>query len=69
MDFEARIGEKDYLILKSVYKNYQPPDPKSDDFLALLHALYALEYRNSELWYDLHPIVSKMLIHKGIIEP
>ncbi len=69
LDFEARIGEKDYLILKSVYKNYQPPDPKSDDFLALLHALYALEYRNSELWYDLHPIVSKMLIHKGIIEP
>lgn len=68
LDFEARIGEIDYQILTTVYENYQPTDPKSEQFLALLHALYALEYRNSELWYELHPIVLKMLKKKKIID-
>lgn len=67
LSFESRIGKIEYQILATVYNDYQPSDPKSPEFLALLHALYILEYRNSQLWYDLHPIVLKLLKQKNII--
>ena len=34
---------------------------------APLHGLYILEYRNDELWYDVHPIVTQVLRQKDII--
>lgn len=67
LDFEAIIGKDDYQILTTVYQYNQPSDPQCSQFLALLHALYILEYRNSELWYDLHPIISKLLKKKKIV--
>ncbi len=66
LDFESRIGENDYQILTSVYNTYQPLDPKEPQFLDLLHGLYILEYRNGELWYDLHPIIEQLLKKKKI---
>jgi hypothetical protein len=33
----------------------------------LLHGLNVLEYRNSEVWYDVHPIVLDLLQRKGLI--
>ena len=67
LDFDSRIGVKDYEILKTTYENFKPNDPKEQQFLDLLHGLYILEYRNSELWYDVHPIVTKLLQQKAII--
>lgn len=52
LDFDSRIGMKDYEILKTTYEEFKPEDPKDQQFLDLLHGLYILEYRNSELWYD-----------------
>ncbi|MDJ0680262.1 MAG: AAA family ATPase [Xenococcaceae cyanobacterium MO_167.B52] len=67
LDFDSRIGVKDYEILKETYENFKPNDPKEQQFLDLLHGLYILEYRNHELWYDVHPIVVKVLQQKNII--
>lgn len=67
IDFDTRIGVADYEILININNTYQPQDPKAQQFLDLLHGLYVLEYRNSELWYDLHPIIKQLLIKKRII--
>ena len=67
LDFDSRIGVKDYEILKTTYDNFKPDDPKEQQFLDLLHGLYILEYRNHELWYDVHPIVVQVLKQKEII--
>lgn len=67
LEFEPLIGKDDYETLAKVYQDHQPSDPQSKQFLDLLHALYILEYLNSELWYDLHPIVLKLLQRKNII--
>ncbi len=65
IDFDTRIGSADYEILKQTYLYFTPNDPKEQRFLDLLHGLYVLEYRNSELWYDIHPIVTEILQRKG----
>ncbi|MEL6496148.1 MAG: ATP-binding protein [Cyanobacteria bacterium J06623_7] len=67
LDFDSRIGVQDYEILQTTYEQFKPNDPKQQRFLDLLHGLYVLEYRNSELWYDVHPIVIKLLKQKGMI--
>ncbi|NEQ35348.1 MAG: AAA family ATPase [Okeania sp. SIO3I5] len=67
IDFDTRIGSADYAVLKETYQNFQPNDSKEQRFLDLLHALYVLEYRNSDGWYDIHPIVTELLQRKGII--
>jgi hypothetical protein len=33
----------------------------------LLHGLHVLEYRNDQVWYDLHPIVIDLLKLKELI--
>ncbi|NES87158.1 MAG: hypothetical protein F6K10_40840 [Moorea sp. SIO2B7] len=67
LDFDSRIGVKNYEILKTTYEKNKPNDTKEQQFLDLLHGLYILEYRNHELWYDVHPIVTKVLQQKDII--
>lgn len=68
LDFEVLLGKADYEILKRVYESYYPEDPEGQRFLDLLHCLHVLEYRNGEIWYDLHPIVADLLKLKGIVE-
>jgi energy-coupling factor transporter ATP-binding protein EcfA2 len=58
------LSKTDREILKQTYTNYRPDDPKQQEFLDLLHNIYAIEYRNTESWYDLHPLVIKQLIQE-----
>ncbi len=67
LDFETTLGKTDYKILKETYEKFLPEDPKEQAFLDLLHGLDVLEYRNSEVWYDVHPIVMDLLQRKGLI--
>jgi energy-coupling factor transporter ATP-binding protein EcfA2 len=60
LDFELPLGAVDYQILGEVKNNFIPEDPKAQNFLNLLHSLHILEYRNSEIWYDLHPIIMEL---------
>ncbi len=61
------LSKTDREILKQTYLNYRPDDPKKQEFLDLLHNIYAIEYRNTESWYDLHPLVIKQLIQEKMI--
>jgi energy-coupling factor transporter ATP-binding protein EcfA2 len=67
LDFERPIGEKDYQILEHVHKSNSTKDVQQQEFLTLLHGLYILEYRNDQVWYDLHPIIIDLLRLKKII--
>ncbi|MBD2540373.1 P-loop NTPase fold protein [Coleofasciculus sp. FACHB-SPT36] len=66
-DFAVPLGKLDYEILQTTYQNFEPNDPKSSEFLDLLHGLYVLEYRNRQNWYDVHPIVIDLLRDRGLI--
>jgi energy-coupling factor transporter ATP-binding protein EcfA2 len=66
-DFAIPLGKVDYEILQTTYQEFQPDDPKRPEFLDLLHGLYALEYRNRQNWYDVHPIVTDLLRDRGLI--
>jgi hypothetical protein len=68
LDFEVTLGKADYAILQTTYTKFLPEDPKAQSFLDLLHGLDVLEYRNDEVWYDVHPIVSDILQRKGLID-
>jgi len=68
LDFEAPLGKGDYAILTETYERFEPEDPKAQAFLDLLHGLHILEYRNGQIWYDLHPVVADLLRLKAVIE-
>ncbi len=68
LDFEAPLGKADYEILRATYQSFKPEDPKAQAFLDLLHGLHILEYRNGEIWYDLHPVVTDLLVLKEMID-
>lgn len=55
------MGRVDYDLLKVIYEDNEPQNAEDQRFLDLLHELYILEYRNAQLWYDLHPIVTDLL--------
>lgn len=65
-DYVLPLGRKDYEILEVIYNKYKPDDPKQYEFLELLHGLQILEYRNNEIWYDVHPIIVKFLENEGL---
>ena len=67
LEFEATLGRADYTILQTTYEKFMPEDPKEQLFLDLLHGLHVLEYRNGEVWYDLHPIVRDLMQRKGLV--
>ena len=68
LDFEAPLGKADYEILQATYQSFEPEDPKAQAFLDLLHGLHILEYRNGQIWYDLHPVVADLLVLKEMID-
>lgn len=68
LDFESPLGKDDYEILHTTYQDYEPDDPKAQAFLDLLHGLHILEYRNGQIWYDLHPIVTDLMALKGLVD-
>lgn len=67
-DFERQIGSALYELLTIIYETANPPDTSSTDFVKLLHGLMVLEYKNSSLWFDVHPIVMDLMRQKGLIE-
>ena len=67
LEFETTLGKADYSILQTTYEKFMPEDPKAQPFLDLLHGLQVLEYRNGDVWYDIHPIVVDLLQRKGLI--
>lgn len=60
------LSKTEREILKQTYINYYPDDPKQQEFLDLLHNIFAIEYRNTKSWYDLHPLVIKQSIRKNL---
>jgi len=55
------LGKVDYEILKTVYQNYAPDDPRDSEFLGLLKGLPVLEYRNAREWHDVHPLLWQLI--------
>lgn len=66
-DYTLPLGKVDYEILQIIYNKYMPDDPKQSEFLELLHGLHILEYRNKQIWYDVHPIIIELLKDRGLI--
>jgi len=67
-DMSITLSKSEREILKQTYENYRPDDPKQQEFLDLLHNIYAIEYRNKNTWYDLHPLITDQLRQEGMIE-
>jgi len=67
-DFAITLGKADFEILEQTYRNFEPQDPKQDQFLELLHGLDILEYKNRKIWYDVHPIVVELLRDRKLID-
>jgi energy-coupling factor transporter ATP-binding protein EcfA2 len=67
IELSEPLGRTDYDLLIGIYQNFEPQDSENQRFLDLLHLLYILEHRNAELWYDLHPIVVRLLQQKGLL--
>jgi len=60
-DMQIPLSKNDRAILLQIYANYRPDDPKHQEFLVLLHTVVAIEYRNRESWYDVHPLMIEQL--------
>ncbi len=59
-----------YQILCQIYQEFKWSNTTGTDeqkFLDLLHGLYILEYRNDDIWYDVHPIVADLLKRRGLL--
>ncbi len=67
LDYSGALGRKDYVLLKSIYEQFEPEDAENQRFQELLNALYIVEYRNALQWYDLNPIVTDLLRRRGDI--
>jgi energy-coupling factor transporter ATP-binding protein EcfA2 len=67
IEFAEPLGQVDYALLQAIYEQFKPQDTENQRFLDLLHGLWVLEYRNNQLWYDLHPIVTELLRQEGLI--
>ncbi|MGK7874163.1 MAG: P-loop NTPase fold protein [Xenococcaceae cyanobacterium] len=69
-DFATPLVYSHYKILTTIYKEFTPDnetDTERQKFLDLLHGVYILEYRNDDLWYDVHPIVADLLKRRGLL--
>lgn len=66
-EFAASLGTSRYQILATTYRDAEPEEINDPEFLLLLHGLYVLEYRNDDVWYDVHPIVRELLKRRDLI--
>ncbi len=67
IEMAGTLGQNAYAILAEVYKTDTPLDIMDKTFLDLLHALYIMEYRNSDLWFGLNPIIKDLLELRKLI--
>jgi len=68
-DIQLGLSKTDREILVQVYDKYIPANPKEQAFLDLLHTVVAIEYRNRESWYDVHPLIVEQLKIEKLIDP
>ena len=61
------LSKNDRSILQTTYQNHKPDDPKDQEFLDLLHNISAIEYRNAQTWYDVHPLIVDQLRQEGLL--
>lgn len=61
------LSKDDREILQTTYTHHKPDDPKDQNFLDLLHNISAIEYRNGESWYDVHPLLVDQLRQEGVL--
>jgi hypothetical protein len=69
-DMTTPLDYGHYKILSQVYHELTPKhedDEGQQRFLDLLHGLYVLEYRNGDLWYDVHPMMVDLLHRRGLL--
>jgi energy-coupling factor transporter ATP-binding protein EcfA2 len=66
-EFEVSLGTGRKDILLHTYEQAQPPDVNDPEFLTLLHGVCLVEYRNGNVWYDVHPIVVDILKRDGLL--
>ena len=66
-DMTITLSKTDREILQQTYTDYRPDDPKQQEFLDLLHNVYVIEYKNTESWYDLHPLIIQQLKLENLI--
>ena len=59
MDYQVLLTTSQLELLKRV--RLQKRVENDDDHRALLHNLSVLEYRNEEVWHDVHPLVEPLL--------
>jgi hypothetical protein len=58
-DYQVLLSQRQLELLKDVHLNKRLDN--TADHRALLHNLSALEYRNDDVWYDVHPLVVPLL--------
>jgi hypothetical protein len=68
-EFSLSLGKQRTEILVTTYREAKPEEVNDGEFALLLHGLYVLEYRNDQVWYDVHPIVQEFLYREGLIPP
>ena len=69
-DLATPLYNSHYQILREIYQEFTWSNTTGTDeqkFLDLLHGLYILEYRNDDIWYDVHPIVADLLKRRGFL--
>ena len=59
MDYEVLLTSKQLNLLRKIHETKNIENDEAHR--ALLHNLSALEYRNSRVWYDVHPLVEPLL--------
>jgi hypothetical protein len=62
-DYERFLLEDDFEMLKEIKKNHKRALKKEneDRFSDLLFSLVILEYLNEEVWYDVHPVIKRII--------
>ncbi|MEW6607411.1 MAG: hypothetical protein AB1414_08150 [bacterium] len=60
-DYQALLTTEEYEVLERVHKGEKKRGTNEPIVRDLLHNLALLEYRNDDLWIDVHPIVKDIL--------
>jgi hypothetical protein len=58
-DYEVLLNKNQLATLKKVHRTKQVNN--DEEYRELLHNLSCLEYRNDDVWYDVHPVVQPLL--------
>ena len=63
LDYQVLLSNRQIELLRNIHQTKSIDN--DEDHRALLHNLSALEFRNDEAWYDVHPLIEPLLIDKS----